>query len=156
MKIQGMTIDGPAIETVVIPRGDKEIVFKAQAILDYEDFYKMCPVPEAPEVLKPGGETYRNVEDKTFKEAVTVWASRKTDWMIIKSLAATDALEWDTVVMEDPETWGNWKEELAQVFTDGEIATLINTVFDVCGLNQKKIEEATKRFLAGQEAPQDE
>jgi len=152
MKIAGMTIDGPAVETVVIPRGEQDIVFKAKAILDYKDFEAMCPVPQPPEIVKPGGITYKNVEDKKYQEAVGLWAQKKTDWMILKSLSMTEGLEWDTVKMDDPDTWANWKDELNSVFTDGEVAALINTVFDVCGLNQKKIEEATKRFLAGQEA----
>jgi hypothetical protein len=151
MKIKGKTLDGPNIEVVVIPRQSGDIVFKAQAVLDYEDCDKLNPMPQAPKVLLRGGAVQENVEDPKYVKAVDQWATRKFYWMLLKSLGATEGLEWETVKLDDPETWELYKTEMQSCgFSPGEIARVEMCVTDACGLNQSKIDEATKRFLAGQ------
>jgi len=151
VKIQGKKLDGPNIEVVVIPRQSGDIVFKAKAVLDYEACDKLNPQPQAPKMLLRGGETRENVEDPKYKVAIDEWATRKFYWMLLESLTATDSLEWETVKMDDPSTWGGYKDEMkASGFSLGEIARVEMCVTDACGLNQAKIDEATKRFLAGQ------
>lgn len=150
MKINGVTISGPTPEVIVIPKNGKELVIKAMPILDYEEFNGICPVPKPPEVIKKGGEKFKDYDDKKYNEALTDWAERKNAWMIIKSLAVTDGIEWDTVDISKPETWKNYLDDLKSVFTEIEISLIIDLVHIACGLNQTKIDEATKRFLAGQ------
>ncbi len=71
--------------------------------------------------------------------------------MILESLKATPNLEWESVNPSDPKTWGGYENELVDAgFSIPEISRVIDCVFDANGLNQKKIDEATKRFLAGQ------
>lgn len=154
MKINGKVISGPQTEVVVIPRGNEELVIKAQAVLDFTDHDKLNPQPQPPQKLLPGGETQLNTEDPTYVKRVNEWASQKTDWMILKSLSATEGLTWDTVKADDPKTWSNYRQELSAVFSPAEMAKIIEVVMSACGLNQSKIEEATKRFLAGQAAKQ--
>ena len=151
MKIKGKKLDGPSIEVVVIPRQSGELVFKAQAVLDYTDCDKLNPMPQPPKKLLAGGEVQENVEDPKYIEAVDQWATRKFYWMLLKSLEATDGLEWETVKLNKPETWELYKTEMqAAGLSPGEIARIEMCVTDACGLNQTKIDEATKRFLAGQ------
>jgi len=151
MKINGKKLDGPSIEVVVIPRQSGEIVFRAQAVLDYSDCDKLNPMPQAPKRLMRGGEVQENVEDPKYIKAVDVWATRKFYWMFVKSLEATEGLEWETVKLDKPETWELYKKEMQDSgFSPGEIARVEMCVTDACGLNQTKIDEATKRFLAGQ------
>lgn len=150
MKINGQKIDGPAPEVVVIPRGDSELVIKAKPVLDFESFEKINPVPIPPKKMFPGGVESVNVEDPTYKKKLEDWAQQKSDWMILQSLSATEGLEWENVDVSDPKTWKNFREELSQTFTPGEVAKIIEIVMVACGLNQDKIEEATKRFLATQ------
>jgi len=152
MKIKGQAIDGPQEEVVVIPRGDSEIVFKARAVLNFEPFEKINPMPQPKEKMLPGGERVQNLDDPDYEKKLQEWAQQKSDWMIIKSLSATEGLEWDTVDLAKPDTWGNYRTELETTFTPGECSKIINIVMTACGLNQDKIEEATKRFLAGQAA----
>ena len=70
--------------------------------------------------------------------------------MFLKSLSATEDLEWETVDMSDPDTWGNFAEELDAVFTPAEQSAITDIVMSACGFNQDKIEEATRLFIASQ------
>ena len=72
--------------------------------------------------------------------------------MFIKSLLATDGLQFDTVDMSQPMTWANWQKELSAVLSTGELSAVIDIILEANGLNDKKIEAATKSFLAGQQA----
>jgi len=150
MKINGKIIEGPKPEVIVIPKSEEEYVFKAMPVLDYEEFEKLCPTPRPPEKVLKGGETQLDVNDKEYSKKLTEWSECKVSWMTITSLKATEGLEWDTVDMSNPETWNNYITELKASFTDAEVQLIINLVYTACGLNQEKIDEATKRFLAGQ------
>lgn len=151
MKIHGRKIEGPNEEIVVIPRNGGDIVFRAQAVLNFDEFEKLCPVPQAPKTLMPGGGYSENIEASSYKEAVSEWANQRTHWMILKSLSATEGLEWETVKPEDPKTWENYQQELeTSGFSPMEQARIVQAVTSACGLNQDKINEATERFLAGQ------
>jgi len=150
MKMHGKIISCPKPEVIVIPKGGVDYVFKAAAILDYAEFDKLCPVPNPPEIVRPGGQKSIDLEDKTYNNQLTAWAVKKNAWMVITSLAATEGLEWETVKAGDPETWPNYLTELRKVFTDAENDAIYRTVLTACGLDDRKIKEATDRFLAGQ------
>lgn len=151
MKVNGRRIDRPNEEVVVIPRADGDIVFKARAILSYEGHESIDPVPKPMGVMRPGGVMSHDVENPAFKKLLNEWSTRRYYWMIIKSLEATEGLEWDTVDSSKPETWANWRKDLeTSGFSMVEISRIEAITIDACGLNQSKIDEATKRFLAGQ------
>ncbi len=151
MKIKGKKLDGPNIEVVVIPRQSGDLVFKAKAVLDYSDHDKINPQPKPAKRLLPGGLVQENVEDEKYQAAFEEWAVAKCHWMFIKSLEATEGLEWETVKLDDPKTWKEYRDEMQTAgLSPGEIARIEMCVTDACGLNQSKIDEATKRFLAGQ------
>lgn len=151
MKLNGRKLDKPQIEVCVIPRREEDLVFKAQPVLDFEPFNKLCPMPTPPSITRPGGVTSQDVEDPDYKKQLDTWAENRTDWMIVQSLSATEGLEWETVNLSDPSTWKNFRVEFEKSgLTAIEVNAVISIVIDACGLNNKKIEEATKRFLAGQ------
>lgn len=155
MKIKGVDLGKPYIETIVIPRGVGCIAFQAQAVLDYTDFFALCPVPEAPKAVRRDKTTgamidYRDVEDVKYKAAIMAWSVKKVSWMVIKSLEATPELEWDTIRLGEPDTWTNYEKELKDAnFSASEIDRIIDGVTTACGLNEAKIKEATASFLAG-------
>jgi len=154
MKINGKIIEGPKPEVIVIPKGGEEFVFQALPVLSYEDFEKLCPTPLPPKILRPGGEESQDVNDKDFLASLDDWSKKKVAWMFLISLQATEGLEWETIDMSDPATWNNYNTELGKSFTDSEINLIFTLVTSACGLNQDKIDEATKRFLAGREQEQ--
>ncbi len=150
MKLKGIHIEGPQERVVVLPRQQGEdLVFKFGAVLEVDDFDKLCPMPMPREVMKPGGVKTYDVEETAYKEAIQEWAANKTHYMYLKSIAATDDLEWETVDMSDSSTWGNYNEELMEAgLTEAERLKLLQVYSEVQGLDQTKIDAATKNFLA--------
>lgn len=155
MKIKGRKLDSPVIETLVIPRPDGDLVFRAQCVKSYDAFDKLCPKPEAPVIIKPSGEKILDVEDADFSKALNTWAENRITWMLLESLKATPDLEWETVVPNDSATWANFGKELdASNLTTAEVTRIMNLCVEANGLNQSKIDKATKDFLAGELARQ--
>ena len=151
MKINGTKIDAHYVETVVIPRPNGDVVFKAQAI-DYAPFEKLCTLPKPPTVMKPGKDPEPNYADPKYIEARNKWALLKTDYMFMASLKATEGLVWETVVESDPSTWNNLSKELLESgFKDNEVNRIFNAVISINGLDDDKITQATKAYLATQE-----
>jgi hypothetical protein len=149
VKINGKTVTRPEPTVVVIPRGQEEFVFQAQAVTDFEEFERLCPQPEPGMKMLPGGAQVKNTADPKYQKLFREWQTNRSHWMILTSLSATDGLEWSKVKMDDPETWKHYIKELEDAgFSAVEVAALMDAVTDANGLNQRKIDEATKRFLA--------
>jgi hypothetical protein len=151
MKISGQPISRPKDEFIVIPRDGQNVIFKAQAVLDYTEFEKLCPEPVAPTKHYPDGHEEVNLSDAKYLKARDSWATKRSSWLIIESLRITEGLEWDTVSYSDPETWGNYRKELEMTFATGEINAIIGTVMMANSLNDSRFEEAKKLFLATQQ-----
>jgi len=156
MRIKDKVYNKPNIEVIVIPRSnDDNIVLKAQAILDFEIFEKLVPEPKPPVKVKAGGEKVFNVEDPGFKSAVEQRQRLQTYWIVLKSLEATDGLAWDTIDMGKPETWSNVEKELkSSGFSQVEIARIIRGCLAANSLDEARVEEARKSFLAQQREEQ--
>jgi len=153
MKLKGVQIVGPQTMALVIPRANlkEDLVFTLTAILDETVFEQLCPEPIPPHIRKAGETITRpDFTDKKYHDAVQTWAEQKTAWSVITTLKSTEGLEWETVDLNDPTTWCNWKTELAAAgFTNSERAMIVNKVAEVNGLSQHRIDEAMQRFLAG-------
>lgn len=154
MKLQGREFKGPNVEIIAIPRSDGDVILKAQCILDWDEFEKVCPEPIAPTILHRGTNVaVPNFEDPGYAKNLQEYRRAQTEWMILKSLQATEGLEWETVNMSDPTTYSNFRSELSKAgFTTWQIAQIINGVMIANGLDERKIEEAKKRFLATTQA----
>lgn len=153
MKLKGKSITNRNIEIVVLPRGDgDDLVFQAQAIIDYSPFEKICPEPKPPTKLRRDGAKIEDVKDSRFLAMVLEYSKKRASWIILESLSATEGLEWDTIDMSNPDTWNKYQDELkASGLVEAEIVRLINAVAIANALDDSKIEEARKRFLLGQE-----
>jgi hypothetical protein len=173
MKIRGREIKGPNEQLLVIPRPNIEvpeivdgkptgktisesgdIVFKVRAVLDYSDFEKMCPTPQPPMVRKLGqAQATPDISDVKYTEMLGRWASQRTHYMMLKSLEATEGLEWETVKINEPDTWEGFAKELeAAGLTNPEAAKLLGAISQVNGIDEDKYEEARQRFLHSQVA----
>lgn len=150
MKINGKKLAPPKPTVIVIPRQEGDVVFHCQAVLDFTEFDSLCKRPMPPTIQKPGKDPIPHLEDPDYKKAVAEFASNRINWIVLQSLLATEGLELETVQKADPSTWGNWAQELIEAgFSGMQINQIVSTVFDACGMSQEKIDEATKRFLAG-------
>lgn len=155
MKLAGREIKGPNSETIVLPRGEGEpIVLTAMAVLDQTPFEKLCLPPKPPVVVRPGGDRSYNVEDPKFVKAMEEYGKRRTAWLVVTSLRlGTPELEWDTVRYDDPNSWPGYYDELRDAgFTESEIVRVIQAVMVANALDDAKLEEARKRFLASRGA----
>lgn len=152
MKLHGREIKAPCVEIVVIPRTDGDLVFKAQAVLDYKRFEQLCPKPKPPRIRRRGGAEEDDLKDKGFLKQVEDYATKKNNFLFVESIRATEGLEWSTIDYEKPDTWGNYIDELkASGFCDNEVVRLQNAVLTANSLNEAKLEEALQRFLLQQE-----
>jgi hypothetical protein len=153
MKINGKKIEGSNVEICVIPRGDDKepIVFKCQAVLDIEPFDQLCPAPRPPMIMKPGGKKIIDNENSKYKVQVEQHNAKRMGYLIIKSLEATEGLEWETVSLSDPDTWDNYSKELKDSgFSNIEIMRIINTCMSANCLDEARLERAREDFLATQ------
>jgi len=152
MKIFGKTISKPSDEIIVIPREEGDIVFTASAVLDYEEFLKICPEPNAP--IKKNvktGVTTKALDNKKYLKAVEEHADHRMNYTIIKSLSATKGLEWEQVDISDPTTYKVYSVELEESgLTQMEVNKLIEGVLIANCLDDSKYKEARARFLASQ------
>ena len=148
MKVQGVDLSQPNVEEVYIPRGDKTIKFIAKGILNEDDFDKLCPRPQPPEMIKAGVGKIQNVEDPGYKQEIERYARRKTAWLYITSLRDTPGLEWEKVKYDDPGTWLEYENEFANAFTGPEIQRITHAIFAANGLSEERIKKARESFLA--------
>jgi len=150
MKYQGEKIQTLGIEVLVIPRQAKKIVIKAQPVLSYDEFDQICKSPVAPMIIKANGEQFTDLNDKQYNGLLELYSKKRMAWMFLKSLQASEDLEFETVDFKNPDTWINYEKEMKEFFSVAEYVMIQRLVLSACGLNMEKIEEATKNFIAGQ------
>ena len=150
MKINGIRLDMPPVIVIPVLRDSGEVFFKAAAVLDFKEFDAVCPAPVPPMIQRKGESVpTADLEDKKFKENIDKYARQRTDYMIIKSLSATEGMEWEKVKLTDPTTYDQFEIELKESgLNQVEVGRLINAVMEANGLDESKIEAARKRFLA--------
>jgi hypothetical protein len=72
---------------------------------------------------------------------------------MLKSLESTEDLEWETVDINKPETYGNWQIELEDAgFSEIERMRVMQLCTQVNALDDNMLDQAKETFLA--EAPQ--
>lgn len=149
MKIQGKKIEGANEVVIVIPRGSSsDIILKARAILDITPFEEICPPPEPPKKMLPGGREVKNLKDPNFLKQLDAYSIKRLSWIVLTSLEATEGLEWEKVDLSDPTTWNNFQEEMKEAgFSNVEVNRIVEECIEVNALNEDKIQEARERFL---------
>ncbi len=152
MKLNGKSIDKPKDVIVVIPRDAQDHVFTATAVLDFDEFEKICPEPVPPTKTNvKTSQSFADVNNPKYKKKVDEHATMRMNYMIIKSLSATAGLEWEDVDISKPDTYEKYLPELQEGgLSLIEVNKLIEAVMEVNSLRQEVYEEAKKRFLAGQ------
>jgi hypothetical protein len=172
MRIKGEKINSVNIEIIVIPRPSKrvertldsgekvveevsnDIVFKARAVLDFDNFTKLCPAPEPPSIVRPGGMKYPDPTDLKYLEAIERHNKLRFDWIVIQSLKETEGLEWETVKDNMPETWANYSKELRESgFSSIEVSRIVAGALAANSLDEDRLKEARENFLRTQVQP---
>lgn len=151
MKIAGVNPNDLSREfLLVLPRGETNIVFRAKGLKDMAEFHAVCPVPKAPVKLTKDGAVANN-KDSTYQVTMQQWSAKRLGFMVLKSLAPSE-IEWDTVDIDDPNTWTNWETDLKNAgLSQFECNRVTALVLESNSLDDDKIEKARAVFLAGQE-----
>ncbi len=151
MKIDGVDPKTMSTEEIlVLPRGEKSIIFRAVGVPDYESFNKLCPEPMAPRVHKPKEGWVDHVEEPGYKDMMQTYGRKRLAWLVITSLEPSD-IEWEEVDADKPSTWLEWSEELLDAgFNQVEVNRIQNLVFQANCLDEEKLEQARESFLLGQ------
>jgi len=154
MKIAGQVVPKELnTDVLVLPRGDAAIAIKAQAIVDYEEFEKLCPMPEAPGKLTKDG-FVPDIEDETYKQKSERHSLQRVGWMVINSLVD---VEWDSVDINNPKTWTKWEEDMTEAgFSSVERNLILGLVLSVNALDEQKLKDARESFIRGQVRVADE
>jgi hypothetical protein len=150
MKIHGQKV--PEITPVIVPiiRGEDSIILKVKPT-DWARFEVVCPEPTPPSVVRAGSkEATKDFSDPKYLAAKQKYSEKRYAWMFVSSLSATDNLTWEKVDVNVPDTWIEWQSELlGDGFLQAEINRIISAVYVVNQLDDDKIEQARKSFLAG-------
>lgn len=156
MKIAGKTLELAKAEIVIIPRIGEDgepcdIVFKCAPVNNYDEFNQLCPRPEPPKRTYPentGKPPEILINDPKFLKALDEWGSRRSAWMFVESLSATEDLEWELVDRAKPETWVKWEEELGEAgINDIERSRILTGIMDANSLSEERMDEARERFF---------
>lgn len=151
MKMNGMKLECPNEVVLVLPRQDGDLVFKAKAVTSYEEFDAVCAEPKPQIRTLKGGVQQEMVTEPAYLKAIAEHNQKRMCWIFLKSLQATEGLEWETVKYDDPNTWANYIDELkSSGFSAVEINRINTAVLQANCLDEEKLESARKAFLAGQ------
>ena len=157
MKLKGKR-PGVHIEPIILPRPDGDLVFHCKAIENFDDFESLCPPPEPPAVIKPNGEKIHNAADPDYIKQLSNYGDKRVAYMVVKGLSdATVDLEWETVKMDDSNTWIQFRDEFRESgLSDVEINRVVSGAMIANSLSEFAVEAARKRFLAGEQDQESE
>jgi len=134
--------------TLVLPRGESVIVFKARGLKDYDEFNKLCPEPSVPRKLTKDGYV-DDLKNTNYTIDRASYEKRRLAYMIVKSLEPS-AIEWETVNIDVPGTWANWEVDLKNSeFSQVEMNRVVGLVLEANCLDELKLKQARDVFLRG-------
>lgn len=128
-------------------RGPKQfLTFYAQPVWSYSEFDQLCPAPENKNVIftRDGKQTDHNAP--AHKHALKEHGVRRWGYYILKSLEPSH-IEWDTVDLEDPKTWGLVEQELRDNLAHFEYQQLMALVDEANALDADKLAENAATFF---------
>lgn len=147
MKIGGKSVKGPHECFLVIRDG--EIVIRAKAVPDFDEFNALCPEPKPP-LLQTKDGLVANTKDVNYRQVKAIYDERFMCYIVIKSLEPSD-MEWDTVKINEPSSWVNWRQDLHDAgLSHFEVNRIQNLVMEANCLDEDKLIQAREVFLRGQ------
>ena len=149
MKIAGVDPKTLSPEyTLVLPRGEEMIVFKARGLVDFEEFHKFVPEPVPPKKMTREG-LVADTNNANYTHDLDIYTKRRLAYMVVKSLEPS-GIEWETVDINDPGTWTNWEQDFRNAgFTQIEMGRVTGLVLEANCLDETKLKQAREVFLRG-------
>lgn len=151
MKVGGVPIDGPKQVILVLPREKGDLVFKFIAVSDDEEFDKLFPAPEPPKTfLTEKQATVSDFNDADYKRRTVEHRKARNAWVFLKSIEPSN-IEWDTVKMNDPNTFDLWDKDFRKAGLSINEINRIWAAFNEANIvSDEMLDEARSRFLASQ------
>lgn len=144
MKINGQSIHVPFEKTIYIYRLPENIAIQAKAVPFLEDFERLCPEPKRMKVMVDGKFSHFDDAHPKYQAKVKEHNVQYLNYLVLRTLD----IEWDTVDLEDPETWGNWKKEAsASGFSNAECNRLANECVAVHNPTAEMVDQMRDDFL---------
>lgn len=138
----------PVEEVLVLPRGDKCIVFRARGVDDMDKFQALCPEPKAPGKLTKDG-WVPDFADESYQSVLAEYQRRRLAYIVVHSLIPSE-IEWDTVQLDNPATWVNWESDLKNGgLSQMECNRVLALVLEANCLDEAKLKKAREVFLQG-------
>lgn len=149
MRIGGMEVKGLNEVVLVLPRSTGDIVIKARAIPNFDEFDKLCPEPVKPVMTTKAG-VVADESNPDYQAAVMQRDQLRIAYIYVMSLEPSQ-IEWDTVKLDEPLSWLNFRQDFqAAGMSPVEINFIWNAIAEANCLSEDKLKEARARFLAGQ------
>lgn len=140
--------------TLVLPRGEDVLVFKACGIQDFDEFHKFVPEPIPPKKMTREG-LIADTNNPDYKNDMDIYAKRRLAYMVVKSLEPS-GIEWEKVDPEDAGSWTHWEEDFKSAgFTQIEIGRITGLVLESNCLDEAKLKQAREVFLRGPQPESD-
>jgi hypothetical protein len=138
----------PVEETLVLPRGDQIMVFRAAGLKDMTEFNRLCPEPVPPKKLTKDG-AVSDTDDPNYRAESAAYGKRRWGYIAVHSLIPSE-IEWDTVKLDNPTTWSNYEDDLKNAgLTAAECNRITGLVLEANSLDEAKLQQARATFLRG-------
>jgi hypothetical protein len=148
MRIGGMEVKGLNEVMLVLSRTQGDVLITARAIPSYEEFEKLVPDPKMPVIITRDG-TKNDDLNVDYLAAVARREQLRIAYIYIKSLEPSQ-IEWDTVKLDTPSTWMNFRKDFENAgLSPVEINRIWGAVSEANCLSEDKLEAARARFLLG-------
>jgi len=149
MKYKGKKLEGRNTDFIVFNKDGIKVQIKAEAVPDFKEFNKLCPLPEPPVKFRPGGKKEVNIKDPEYLKAIDDYALKKTNYTICKSLMINEDIEWEYIDIQNPETYSKWETEFTESgFTEVETTRILGLCIQVNNLDDGLMDQAKEDFLA--------
>lgn len=138
----------PTEDFLVLPKGDTQLVIRAKAVPDMNEFNAMVKEPEAKVRMTANG-TQPDVNEPGYLSDVAEYGRRRLAYLVVKSLEPSN-IEWDTVKPDVPGTWAGWEKEMMDNgLSQVECNLILRLVMEVNSLDEAKMKRAREVFLLG-------
>lgn len=148
MKIKGKALNLPKPMTCVFHREDGDITFHCGPVVDFTEFEQRVPEPKPPLTTRVDGRKEQLLDDPKYQLKLAKFGELRFAYLCIRSIGHTPDLEWSTVDISNPDTWGNYEKDLKSVLTTAEYNRLIGTVLEANNPSAKRRQEALENFTS--------
>lgn len=137
-------------EPVVFERLDGKCVIWLTSVDEYAPFQAQLPMPEPDVKEAPDGTKVRMTKDPAYLRDLKLYEERFGYWLAIQSMSCEEnELEWSYIKEDDPGTWAELPQELADYgLSQSEANYLIQMINNVNALSNTYLESARESFLA--------